>query len=395
MSYRRLFFVNQIGPDVSSSIGRLAGLEGFTRAILVGVIPLIAFKVFGSKDAVATVYFLSTVFTLLFTLNIQFLEKLFNRRGLVTLAGALLVLTIIFYYSEITPLFTIGIGIQAAGASIFSVCISLYVMDYIGKTELTKAESKRMLYAGAAWLIGPTLGSWLLDNGLGELLYLIAGLSALGMIAYFWWLRLGDDAVIKVATSQSANPLRAVIRFWKQPNLRIAYLITTSRACYWVTLFVYGPIYVVEAGLPTWVGGLLLSGASGFLFLSPVIQRLATHFGTRQVLISCLVLIGLSLVALGLVGEAKPIGITFFVTAALGGASMDVLGNIPFMRMVKPRERVAMTTVFTTWRESSSLLTQALVFLTLLVAPFWVFYLILALLQFLTAIAATFLPKRI
>ncbi|MCB0010198.1 MAG: hypothetical protein KDE04_27220, partial [Anaerolineales bacterium] len=68
---------------------------------------------------------------------------------------------------------------------------------------------------------------------------------------------------------------------------------------------------------------------------------------------------------------------------------------IPFMRLVRPRERTAMTMVFTTWRETSSLLTQALVFLTLLVAPFWVFYLLLAALQLATAWGTSYLPRRL
>jgi hypothetical protein len=98
---------------------------------------------------------------------------------------------------------------------------------------------------------------------------------------------------------------------------------------------------------------------------------------------------------LGLIGPAQPIGLLFWITGALGGAGMDVLGNIPFMRSVKPGERTEMTMVFSTLREGSSLLTQALVFLTLLVAPFWVFYFVLSLLLGITVVGTSFLPRRI
>ncbi|MEZ5341771.1 MAG: hypothetical protein R2706_10040 [Acidimicrobiales bacterium] len=37
----------------------------------------------------------------------------------------------------------------------------------------------------------------------------------------------------------------------------------------------------------------------------------------------------------------SPISLVFWLAAAVGGAAVDVLGNIPFMRMVKPRERTA------------------------------------------------------
>ena len=395
MLHKRPIFIGQLGPDVSTSLGRLAGIEGLARAMLVGIVPLIALEVFGSKDVIASVYFGSTLFTLLFTLNLPILERFLKRRGLVTLSGLLLVSAVVFYGSRITSLFAVGIAVQGAGASMFSVCISLYVMNYIGKKDLTRAESKRMIYMGAAWLIGPALGGWLFDQALGNLIYLISFSAAIGMIAYFWWLRLGDDEVITTVKSPSVNPLRSIGRYWQQPNLRIAYLVTFSRACYWVALFVYGPIYVVEAGLPAWVGGVMLSGVSGLLFFSPIIRNLADRFGTRQVIISCYYLIGGSLFALGLIGESQPTGVIFWVTGAMGAVCIDILGNIPFMRMVKPRERTAMTTVFSTWRESSSLVTQAIVFVTLLIAPFWGVFLVMALMQFGAAIATSFLPRRI
>ena len=117
------------------------------------------------------------------------------------------------------------------------------------------------------------------------------------------------------------------------------------------------------------MGGVLLSLASGLLLLSPVVRWLAERFGTRQALMACSALVGASLIALGLLGESQPLGILFWVIGSLGAVTMDVLANIPFMRLVRPREPTAMTMVFTTWRETSSLLTQALVFLILLVAP--------------------------
>ena len=42
---------------------------------------------------------------------------------------------------------------------------------------------------------------------------------------------------------------------------------------------------------------------------------------------------------LGGIGEPKPLGILFWVIATIGAAELGVLGNIPFMRLVKPGER--------------------------------------------------------
>lgn len=395
MLFRRPYFLNQLPPEASTSLARLTGIDGLGRSLLVGVLPLIALKAFNNKETIATVYFASAIITLVFTLNIATLENLLQRRRLLTLGGIMLIIAIFFFFAGNAPLFAIGIGLRSAGSTIFAVCMSLYIMDYIGKAELTRSESRRMIYNGAAWLLGPVIGVWIYENSPEFVVYLVSAIATVLMLIYFWRLRLGNDPVIRPARSRAQNPIHAIVRYFRQPRLRIAYLITLSRACFWAAMFVYGPIYVVEANLPSWIGGVLLSGASGLLFFSPLVQRLADRFGTRQVIIVCFLLVGSSLFALGLIGPSQPIGLFFWILGSLGAGGIDVLGNIPFMRMVRPRERSEMTMVFTTWRESSSLLTQALVYLTLLVAPFWAFYFVLGALQLLTAVATTRLPRRL
>ena len=96
-----------------------------------------------------------------------------------------------------------------------------------------------------------------------------------------------------------------------------------------------------------------------------------------------------------MIGDPKPIGLFFWILASVGGITVDVLGNIPFMRMVKPRERTEMTMIFSTWREGSQLLTPLLVSMVLLVAPFEAFYLLLALILISAGSFASFLPRRL
>ncbi|MCB0029859.1 MAG: hypothetical protein KDE28_18220, partial [Anaerolineales bacterium] len=75
MFIRRPLFLSQLSNDVGGSLARLSGLDGFARATLVSVIPLVALKAFGSKDVIASVYFASTIFTLIFTINLAYLER--------------------------------------------------------------------------------------------------------------------------------------------------------------------------------------------------------------------------------------------------------------------------------------------------------------------------------
>ena len=384
-----------VSGRAGESFARLNALEGIARSLLVGVIPLLAFEILGSKELVTRTYLVASILTLAITLNFAALERLLERRWVMTLGVACALTGILILVSGDGMVITLGIGLQQASASLFSVCLSLYIMDYIGRQELIYTETRRMLYTGIAWLIGPTLGLWLWAEFARWSPFGLSAIAAAATLSYFWYLRLGHGGAIRKAKSRPVNVLRIIPRYFQQRALRIAYWITLSRSIFWMSLFVYGPIYVVEANLPAWVAGGLLSLSSALLLISPFIRRLASRHGTRFIIACALVLTGASMLTLHLIGQPRPIGLLFWMTASLGGVSLDVLGNIPFMRMVKPRERTEMTMIFSTWREGSQLLTPLLVSMVLLVAPFEFFYLLLALLLFGAAFTATFLPRRL
>ncbi len=360
-----------------------------------GLIPLLALEALGSKEMVTRAYLAASILTLLITLNFAGLERLLQRRWVLTLGVGFSITAILILTFGEGWIMSAAIGLQSAAASLFSVCLSLYIMDYIGKKELIFTESKRLLYTGIAWMIGPALGLWLWEEVGHWAPFMLSACAISAMLAYFWYLRLGHSEVIQKAKRPSVNIFRIIPRYFAQSALRIAYCITLSRAIFWMTVFIYGPIYVVESGLSPWVAGIFLSLVSSLLIISPLIRRIASRHGTRPVIVSALWSTGIAMVFLFFLGEPKPIGLLFWIVASLGGAVVDVLGNIPFMRLVKPRERTEMTMIFSTWREGSQLLTPLLVSLVLLVAPFETFYLLLAAILIFAGSVATFLPRRL
>ncbi len=376
-------------------LATLAGIEGLTRAGIVGVVPLVALARLETKEAVSIAYVVGSALTLVVTLNLARLERIMPRRWILT--GGLIgfVLAAILFAFGPGWAIPIAIGLTAAEASIFSVCLSLYIMEYIGKRELTGTESTRLLYLGVVWLIGPALGTWIWTD-IGPLApFILSMVLAVVAVAFHWYLRLGANPVLLHPNRPVMSPIRAIPRFFQQRNLRVAYAITCIRSIFWASLFVYGPLYVVEAGFPEWTAGAFLSSASAVLFLSPMVRRLADHHGVRWVVQHAFELMALSLLALAVVGEARPVGVVFWLLGAVGGGTIDVLGNIPFMRLVKPRERGDMAGVFATWREVSFLVAPALAVVVLAVGPFQVLYLVLAAIMGLGVVATTFLPRRL
>ncbi len=383
----------EAGPG--SQLARLAGLEGLARAVVVGVLPLAALQVLGSKFAVSVVYALASGFTLVITLNVARLQRLVPRRWILTSGVIAFMIAGVAFAVGPAPVFAIGLGLQSAHASVFSVCLSLYIMEYIAKHDLILVESRRSQYLAVTWLIGPTVGVWLWATLDPVLPFVVAVVLAFTILGYHWYLRLGANPVLLAPNQRLAGPLVVLPRFFRQRYLRFAYIITCLRSIFWASLFVYGPLYVVDAGLPEWAAGVFLSAASGVLFLSPVVRRLARRFGVRAVVGRAFGLMTGSLLALTVLGPARPIGIAFWLIGAVGGGAIDVLGNIPFMRLVKPRERVEMTAVFATWREVSFLVAPALAVLVLAVGPIRWLWAVLAALMAGGILVTSFLPRRL
>jgi MFS family permease len=395
MLLQRPHMLQQLDKDVGRSLAMLCGLEGLGRAIMVGLMPLVALEVLGSKQAVTNAYVGGGCLALFVTLNVGRLESWIPRRWVVTGGLLSLVVAANFFLFVDNWLLAIGIGLVAVAAGVFSVCLALFIMEYIDKRDFVRNESRRMFNNGLAWTVGPTLGLWLYTSVDERLPFIVAIGAALVSLGFFWVLRLGANPVLVKPRSRAPSPMRNIPRFFRQRYLRIAYAVTVVRGMFWVSFFVYAPIYVIEAGLSRFWIGIMISSVSALLVFSPVVERMAARYSARRVIILGFVIIGLGLTGLAAIGDARLLGLPVWMAAAIGATMLDVLGNIPFMRMVKPRERLPMTTVFSTWRELSSLVAPGLAALVMLVAPFWAYYLVVAALCFATAVWATFLPTRI
>jgi len=219
MFHRRPSGINTLRGSTGNSLAKLSALEGAARAMLVGIVPLIALQALGSKEAVSWVYLGAAVFTMTVTLNFSFLERLIQRRWVLTLGGLFIICASVLFYFTGGWLFGLAIGLRSAAASLFSVCLSLYVMEFINKADLTWTESRRISFGGAAWLIGPTLGLWLWSNTADSLPFIFSAVLALVMLFYFWRLRLGDSKVVQAAKKPASSPLKVVPRYFKQRRL--------------------------------------------------------------------------------------------------------------------------------------------------------------------------------
>lgn len=346
----------------------LAGLEAVTRGILVSVFPLAMYRALKDASLVSEYYFLIGFVSLITGLMVPGLTKHIPRRWMYSLGCGFYIIGNLLAATQHPMAVVMGLMLNTIAVVTVFVCFNAYVLDYVAKFELTRAETLRLFYSALGWTLGPACGV-ILYNIWEPAPFIVAVVAAVIQLTVFWYLRLGNGKNISRARKGNPNPIAFIGRFFAQKRLIAGWLFAVIRSCGWWVYVVYLPIFCVENGLGDQLGGILLSLTNAALFLSPfmlkAIQKTSIRWSVRAGFLGSAFLFGVATV-----GSAAP----WFVIAALALGSiflifLDVCAGLPFLMAVKPSERTEMSAIYSTFRDVSSIATPGAAWLVLLVAP--------------------------
>ncbi|MDH3472237.1 MAG: MFS transporter [Rhodospirillales bacterium] len=369
-------------------------LESTARALLSTVITLQALALLQDMRDVSLVFSLVGLTGLVASFSIPALVRRLSRRVVYSLGAGLLVVAALLLGTVTLPGQILGMLVRVFGTACLSITASLYIMQYINRKDLTRAEPLRLQFSGLAWTLGPWLGVKLYESLGPHWAYGSSAVAALLLLVFFWTLRLTENPALPKAVKPPPSPIASIGRFLVQPRLRLAWVITFGRSCWWVFFFVYTPLYMIQAGHSKEAGALVVSAGNAMLFLTPLFGRLGMRYGLRSVLTLAFLGVGGTTFLAGLFFGASPGAVAFLLLGALGCVALDALGNIPFIRSVHPYERPQMTTVFRTYIDVSELLPPALFALILTVADLRTVFLVFGVIVASFALWVRFLPRQ-
>jgi MFS family permease len=371
--------------------------DAFARAILISLVPLEAYALLGAAQRVSVVYFLVGILGLAANLTVPLILHRMRRRWVLTIgAGAQMGSAILFAAGTQASLVA-GLALQVIAMAMLDVVINLYLLDHIPRRGLNHFEPRRLLFAGTAFALGPWAGIYLQHNVAWNLTYVLAALSTLILLTYFWTLRLADNPSLQAGAAPPPSPLRFVSRFISQPRLVLSWMLALGRNGWWVTNFIYTPIYVTNAGYAPEVGGALVSLGLAPMLLVRVWGRMGQAIGIRNLLSLGYGLTGIcSLAAATAAAAGIPLlCMALMCFAAFSATVIDGAGNVPFLRAVHHYERAAMTSVFMTFRQVGSLLIPGVLAVVLWVLPLWCVFAVGGMLAVSMAGLSRYLPERL
>ncbi len=370
-------------------------LECMARASLVTIISLQAYEILQDEQKVSFLFTAVAVVTFSLSFTIPYFIRLTARRYIYTLGTILIMLSAAMLTTGELFGQTAAMLFRTFGTCCLNVTLSLYIMDHIRKQDLVKSEPIRLVYSTFAWVGAPFLGIFLWRE-FGIWATSLACIASIALtLAMFWYLRLNDK--IKAATTPPAiNPFKNFYRFWSQPRLRLAWLVAFSRATWWITFYIYAPIYLITAGQSEYMVATVIMLGNLSLLVNLFTAKIAAKISVRLLFGIAFISSGILTFALGFLHEAPFIAAGFFIAAAACTCFIDGVSAIPFMRSVHPYERESMTTVYRSFMDAGELLSPLVYGLTLFILPFSYLFSVLGGWLILTAIVAlVFLPKRI
>jgi MFS family permease len=373
-------WLRRIKSPGAETIALLFGMEALSRGTASVALPVDTARILGSDEAVSLSVLAASVVAIPAVFAAPALARRFSRAALLTAACLIGFGAAMIFALQDASVQVVGFVLRALGVAFVSICLNLFVLDYVRRGDLGRSEPIRMLALGLGWIIGPIIGVVLSQYVDPVAPYFFSGAMMLLLMAVFWRLRFRAAAGVRPTQDRSfANPLRNLLEFLRQPRLLHAWLNATGRAMFWMSFFIYTPIYAVSTGLGEVVAGVLLSLGAGGMMLMPIWGWIARRVGIRKVATLTFAGGAAGCLAAWALADAPWLGAAGILAAALSMTVNDGYGNALFFRACRPARRTEMTPAFTTYRDMAEI-SHAISFAILLsFLPIETVYFVLAL----------------
>ena len=295
-------------------------------------------KSFLQNEALIGLYsgFLSVLVFLSFFFLVPLIEKS-NKSKLY--AFSLLILSVLYVLFAINHKLIFFIILSIIGTIITAMKITsmgIIVRDISRKDSVSKNEGFVYSFNNVAWVFGPLIVSLiLLDFGISYVFLSSAFLIFLAFI-FFKMSKIYDaNAMRKI----HANVFKNFMEFFRNRDRTISYFISAGVTFWWVLIYLYTPLLILENGMKeSFIGIFLFAAAVPLILFEYPFSKLAGKYGAKKFfLLGYFFMVVISILAFFFVNQIY-IVLGILVLGSFGMAMLEPTTEAYFFDIIKNKK---------------------------------------------------------
>ncbi|MEK6842328.1 MAG: MFS transporter [Nanoarchaeota archaeon] len=280
--------------------------------------------------------FLSVLVFLSFFFLVPLVEKS-NKSKLY--ASSLLILAILFVLFAINKNLIFFIVLSIIGTLLAAIRITsmgIIVRDISRKNTISKNEGFVYSFNNVAWVFGPLIvGLILLDFGISYVF-----LSSAFLI-FFAFILFKMSKIYDVNTMRKihGNVFKNFMEFFRNRDRTVSYFIGAGVTFWWVLIYLYMPLFILENGMKeSFIGVFLFLAAVPLIILEYPLSKAAGKFGAKKFfLIGYFFMVIISILAFFFVSQIY-ILLGLLILGSFGMAMLEPTSEAYFFDIIKNKK---------------------------------------------------------
>lgn len=234
---------------------------------------------------IAVVGFISAFLTLVSFLSFFFIVPVVEKSSKSKLFSLTLILFGISYaFFAINKNFYIFIILATIISVLINLritCLGIIIRDKSSERQLSRNEGLNYVFLNLSWLIGPLIAGYFSEKYNFNFIFL---LSAIFIFIAFLFFKMSNIKDVNIKKKIDKNILKNFSDFFKNRDRTLAYIIGGGVNLWWVLIYLFIPLFIIENGLEIqWVGYFLFAVAIPLVLFEYYFAKLAGKIGFKKI----------------------------------------------------------------------------------------------------------------
>jgi predicted MFS family arabinose efflux permease len=210
---------------------------------------------------------------------------------------------------------------------------SIIFKDITKNRDFSRKESLMYSFLNIGWFVGPFMGGLLIEN--------YGFVETFALAAFFYLIALSISLILKIKLKRKwrigvdGDLIKNIKFYFHQKELIKAYLLSLSSSVWYVLIFIFVPLFIIEEGLgEAWVGIFIALTQFPLIFIQFKLNYFIQKFGMKKLIIYAYSYLSLLTLILFFYSEIY-FTIIFLATSSLALGFIEPLREIYFFKNVR------------------------------------------------------------